>query len=300
MPRKPKELGPDYKRAGYEQRRRIKSFLLLNLGVLIISLGIHFFKYPNHFALGGVSGISVVLAALVPAWTPAVSALVINAVLLLLALLIFGKSFAGKTLYASALMSILLVLFEKVIPQTQPITDESFMELMIAILLSAFGSAILFNLEASSGGTDIIAMIIKKYTNADIGRALLVSDITIAIATFFIFDPKTGLLSTLGVLTKGIVVDSLIRNFNRVKFFTIVTTEPDAVGELVTQKLQRSCTRLEGKGQYTGNPVTVFICAVDMHQSHYLREAVKTIDPSAFVMINESSEVSGRGFRTGF
>ncbi|MDO5016401.1 MAG: YitT family protein [Eubacteriales bacterium] len=300
MPKKPKELGPDYKRSGYEQKRKIKSFLLLNLGVIIVSLGIHFFKYPNHFALGGVSGISVVLAALVPAWTPAVSALVINAALLVLALVIFGKSFAGKTLYASGLMSILLVIFEKVIPQTEPITNESFMELIIAILLSALGSAILFNLDASSGGTDIIAMIIKKYTNADIGRALLISDITIALATFFIFDPQTGLLSTLGVLTKGIVVDSLIRNFNLVKFFTIVTTEPDAVGDLVTKTLQRSCTRLEGKGQYTGNPVTVFICAVDLRQSYYLREAVKKIDPSAFVMINESSEVSGRGFRTGF
>ena len=120
MPLYPKHHAePDYKQAGYAQKRKIKNFFLLNLGTVIIALGIHFFKYPNNFALGGVSGISVVLAALHPSLTPAITALIINAGLLILALLVFGKSFAGKTLYASSLMSILLVVLEKFVPMTQ-------------------------------------------------------------------------------------------------------------------------------------------------------------------------------------
>lgn len=291
---------PDYKREGYAKRRKIKNFLLLNLGTLIVALGIHFFKYPNHFALGGVSGISVVLAALIPVATPATTSLVINAVLLVLAVFLLGKQFTGKTLYASTLLSILLVVLEKLVPLTQPLTNEGILELFIAIAMSGAGGAILFNLGASSGGTDIIALLIQKYTNADIAKALWMADIAITISVFFVFDVRTGLLSVTGLVLKGFIVDVLIDRFNRAKWFTIITEKPDEVGHFITTYLQRSCTRMEGVGEYTGEPRWIFLAAVDMHQAKILRDHVKEVDPHAFMMVSTSSEITGRGFRSGF
>lgn len=291
---------PDYKREGYERNRKIKNFLLLNLGTLIIALGIHFFKYPNNFALGGVSGISVVLGRVISFATPATAAFAINIILIVLAFVLLGKSFAGKTVYSSILLSVLLLLLERIAPLEQPLTDEGLLELFIAIGASALGAAILFNMQASSGGTDIIAMIIKKYTNADIGMALMISDLIIAISTFFVFDVKTGLLSSTGLVLKGLIVDAAIDRFNRAKLFTIVTSKPAEVGDFVTHFLQRSCTRMEAIGEYTGEKRSVFLCAVDLRQAAILQNSVKEIDEHAFIIANNSSEISGRGFRSGF
>lgn len=295
-----KHREPDYKRQGYAQRRKIRNFLLLNLGTLIVALGIHFFKYPNNFALGGVSGISVVLAALLPTATPATLALIMNLALLALAVVLLGKAFTGKTLYASLLISLLLVLLEKFAPLNQPLTNEGLLELFIAIAMSGAGGAILFNLGASSGGTDIVALLIQKYTNADIAKALWLADITVTISAFFVFDIKTGLLSATGLVLKGLIVDVLIDRFNRVKWFTIITEKPEEVGHFVTSYLERSCTRMEGVGEYSGQPRWIFFVAVDLQQAKILREEVKKLDPHAFMMVSTSSEISGRGFRSGF
>lgn len=300
MTKKEASYQPDYKRAGYARRRKIKNFILLNLGTLIIACGIHFFKYPNNFALGGVAGLTVVLNALIPSLTPAWISFILNISLLVVGLLVLGKSFAGKTLYASLLMSVLLILGETYIPVTQPLTDESLLELILAIACSGAGAAILFNLKASSGGTDIIAMIIRRFTDFEIGKALLVTDLVIALSTFFIFDVKTGLLSCTGLVIKSVLVSSMIRYFNRVKCFTIITSEPEKVGDYVTHELGRSCTRMEAVGEYTGEPRSVFLCVVDLHQANLLRDEVKKLDPQSFTMISESSEITGRGFTNGF
>ncbi|MEL3908850.1 MAG: YitT family protein [Treponemataceae bacterium] len=294
--RKKVDASPAYKRPGYERRRKIKNFVLLNLGTLLVSFGIHFFKYPNHFALGGISGVSVVLAALFPILTPAKVAFVINVLLIVLGLLLLGKNFAGKTIYASLLMSVLLIVFEKLFPMSSPFTDEKFMELILAIIFSGGGGAILFNINASSGGTDIIAMIIHKFTKANIGNALLASDALVVLATFFVFDTTTGILSSIGLIFKSTIVDHLLERFNRVKVFTIITYKQDEVGEFVTKHLQRTCTRIPAIGQYTGKDLSVFIVAVDLNQANILEKTVKEIDPSAFLLVDASSQIIGRGF----
>lgn len=277
-----------------------KEFLILNLGTLIVAIGVYFFKYPNHFAMGGVSGLSVVLAALIPGATPAVTSMVINVILLIAAFIIFGRSFAFKTVYATLLMSFLLVGFEELVPMKAPLTDETMLEMFFAIGFSALGSAMLFNLRASTGGTDIIAMIIQKFVHIDIGMALLASDILIAGATFFIFDVKTGLFSVTGLLLKGVIVDNLIESFNRVKYFTIITTHPDEIGGFITKTLKRGTTRIDGRGEFTGENKTVFLCVVRRYQAVILRDFVKKTDPKAFLMITSTSEIVGRGFRSPF
>lgn len=277
-----------------------KKFFLLHLGVLIIAVGVAFFKYPNHFAMGGVSGLSVVLAALIPGLSPGMIAMITNVLLIILASFVLGKGLALTTTYASVLLSVILVVLEKVYPIKEPLTDEPLLEMFFAVGLSALGAAILFNMQTSTGGTDIVALIIRKYVHVDIGHALLLSDVLIAISTLFIFDLKTGFLSLTGLLLKGVIVDNLIESFNRVKYFTIVTSKPEEVGNWIMDNLHRGATEITARGFYTGQDKTVFLVVVRRFQAVLLRDAVRHIDPGAFVMITNTSEIIGRGFNTAF
>lgn len=132
-----------------------------------------------------------------------------------------------------------------------PMTDEPLLELIFAVMLPAIGSAILFRIDASTGGTDIVAMIVRKYTHMDIGQCLLASDILITLAAFFVFGPKTGLLSILGLSAKSIAVDAIMENMNRNKYFTIITTEPQAICDYIVGELHRGATIYKGEGYYT-------------------------------------------------
>ena len=147
-----------------KQQGAIREWLMITAGILIMTAGIYFFKFPNHFSTGGVTGIAIVLGHYIPSMTPGIFVTVINVALLLLGFAVFGKSFGLKTVYASLLMSGMLDLLEVVCPMEGPMTNQPLVELMFAVGLPAVGSAILFNLGASSGGTDIVAMILRKYT----------------------------------------------------------------------------------------------------------------------------------------
>ena len=180
----------------------LKTYLIITLGGLIVACGVYFFSFPNNFSTGGTSSLSILLAKLigVEIVTPGLIMAVVNVILLIIALIIFGKTFAFKTVYCSLLISLFSLIMEKVLPiekipnvvvssnGTITLTGEPFLELIFAIGCIAVGSAITFSVGASSGGTDIVAMILKKYTNLDISRALFVSDAVLVLASFFIFN----------------------------------------------------------------------------------------------------------------
>ena len=155
--------------ASKEKKNTVREWLLITAGVLVLTAGVYFFKFPNHFSTGGVTGIAIVLGHYIPSITPGTLVTIINVLLLLIGFAMFGKSFGIRTAYASLLMSGTLQLLEVVVPMDAPMTSQPLVELMFAVGLPAVGSAILFNLDASSGGTDIIAMILRKYTSMNIG-----------------------------------------------------------------------------------------------------------------------------------
>ena len=164
------------------RKQVIREFLLMNLGTLLVSVGVYFFKFPNNFSMGGVSGMAILLGELIPALSPSTYNTIINVLFLILGFLMLDKSFGFRTVYASIVSAALIQVFGWVCPLDGPLTDELMLELFFAVILPALGAAILFNIDASSGGTDIMAMILKKYTGMDVGRALLVSDVVIAAA----------------------------------------------------------------------------------------------------------------------
>lgn len=275
-----------------------KEWLLLILGVLVVALGIHFFKFPNHFAMGGVAGIAVVLGKVLPFFTPAKAAFVLNMLLLALGYLVFGRTFALRTSVATVLLSVSQLLLERFVPMVRPLTDDSLLELFFAIIFSALGSALLFNRRASTGGTDVLAMILRKRSSLDIGKALLLCDLLIGASTFLLFDIKTGLYSIGGILLKGVMVDSLIESFNQVKYFTIICSKPDEIGAFITNELHRGSTSLVGEGVYSKENKTVLLCVVRRYQAGLLRNFILRTDPGAFIMVTNTSEITGRGFHS--
>lgn len=278
-------------------RKLVKEYALLTLGTILMVMGIYFFKFPNHFSTGGVSGISVILAHYFPNITPGDFVLVINVLLLLLGFAVFGKGFGGKTAYVSLLMSGLTWVLERVIPMAQPMTDQPLVELIFAVSLPAVGSAILFNLDASSGGTDIVAMILRKFTSLDIGKALMCSDLIITLLAFAAFGPTVGLFSILGLVIKSLLVDMVLENINTHKYFHIITTRPEEIETYITGTLHRGATELSGQGAYTHEGRTVLLTVMNRHEAVLLRKHVRQVDPKAFVLIINTGEIVGKGFR---
>lgn len=275
----------------------LKEFLLLNAGTTVIALGIYWFRFPNNFAVGGVSGLAVVIDRLFHTSTPAFLVTVINLILLVVGLLIFGKDFGVKSIYCTVLFMVEMWALQLLWPISHPFTDQPLMELIFATVMVGGGSAVLFNINASTGGTDIIAMILKKYTSMDIGKSLLVADLLIAASALLVFDIRTGLFSLLGLGMKTFVVDSVIESINLCKYFTIVTVRPDEICHYIIHDMHHGATKVDAVGAFTEADKTLILTACRRSQAIWLRRKVKEIDPSAFMFITNTSEIIGKGFR---
>lgn len=271
-------------------------FLLMTLGSALVSVGVYFFKFPNHFSMGGVSGLSVLLGALFPSLSPGSFNSIINTLFLILGFIVLNKGFGLKTAYCSLVYSGLIQVMEWLWPLSGPLTDNRMLEAFFAILLPALGSGILFNLNASTGGTDIAAMILKKFSGLDVGTALLLSDVAIAAAALWIFDIETGLFSLLGLVLKSVLVDNVMESMNRRKMLNIVTSHPSIACDYITKTLGRGATVWEGMGAYTHETHWVVLTILSRGQAVALRRYLRAEDPTAFFLASNSSEIFGKGF----
>lgn len=276
---------------------KIKNFIFLNFGILLMAVGIYFFKATNGFATGGVSGISVILAKIFPAVTQATFMLIINVLLLIVGVIVLGRSCGLSTIYCSIILSIENWLFEYFIPLSKPLTDQPLLELVYAVLLTGIGSAIIFKCGSSTGGTDIIALILKKFTSLNVAQALLVSDFIIAASTFFVYDVKIALFSLLGLFAKVFVVDDVLDSINMFKSFTIITTKPEEIDKFILSDLHHGATTYKAEGAYTKEGRTVIMTVCRRSEAIRLRKKVKEIDPHSFIIITKTSEIMGKGFR---
>ena len=274
-----------------------KTYALLTLGTLLMAVGIYFFKFPNHFSTGGVTGISIVLGHYLPTVTPGTLVVVINMALLLVGFAIFGRAFGVRTAYCSMLLSAVIWVLERVMPMSGPMTTQPLLELVFAVSFPAVGSAILFNMDASSGGTDIVAMILRKYTHVNIGRALMCADCLVTLSACFAFGMETGLFSVLGLIIKGLVVDMVMENFNVCKCFQIITNKPEEILIYITGTLKRGATKMHGEGAFTHEDKTVILTVVNRTQAVHLRQFARQTDPHCFILITNTGEIIGKGFR---
>lgn len=278
--------------------KAIQSYLWITLGTVLLTAGVYFFKFPNNFTTGGVSGLSILFGSLTDAVSPADFIMLINVALLIIGFIFLGNGFGIKTVYSSLLFSGLSMVFERLIPLSAPLTDQPLLELMFAILLPGIGSAIIFSQDASSGGTDITAMILRKYTDIAVGKSLLICDGIIAASALFIFDIRTGLFSVLGLILKAFVIDNMIESFNICKFFIIVTEQDAAVCDFIMNTLHHGATVADATGAFTHSKKKMVYLACRRSEAILLKRRVKELDPQAFTFITNSSEIIGRGFRT--
>lgn len=274
----------------------IKEYLIITLGALLIALEVHIFEIPNGFTIGGVSGIGIALGKLIGFGTANIIAL-LNILLLIFGFIFLGRSCGIRTIFCSLAYSVFLKLFDIIMPIEKPLTDEPLLELCCVIILTAIGSGLVFHYEATSGGTDIIAMILKKYTPLDVGKALLCVDFLVSISAFFVFNVKIGLISVVGVFVRGFLIDVVVENFNSCKYFTIITEKPEEIKKFVLEDLSRGATLLRAEGAYTGSEKTIMYTVCRRFEARRLQKTVHEIDPSAFTIITTSSEIIGSGFR---
>lgn len=277
-------------------KAKAQEVLLLILGTALVALGVYFFKFPNNYSTGGVTGIAVILSSLFPTVSSSTFTSVINIASLVLGFVFLNRGFGIRTIFCTLLFSAMLAGLEWLYPMTHPLTDQKMLELFFAVILPSLGAAILFNLDSSTGGTDILAMILKKYTSMDIGKALLYVDVLITAATLVVINIETGLYSLLGLILKSVLVDMVIESFNRRKSFMLVTSCPDTVCTYITQQLHRSATYWKGEGAYSHQDKWVVLTALSRAQAVALRRYLKGVDPHAFMLITNSSEIFGKGF----
>lgn len=266
-------------------KSKLKNFSLLTISTLIMAVGIYFFKFANNFTFGGITGIAVLVAKFLPISASDFS-FVVNILLLIIGWIVLGKSFAEKTAYSTILLSVILSLLERIYPMSHPLTNEPLLELIFAILLPALGSAILFNIGASSGGTDVIAMILKKYTSIDIGKGLMTSDLIFTLAGFLVFNVKTGLYSLFGLIMRSALIDNFIESFNRSKYFHVVTSNATCICDFIQNDLQRGATIVNATGAFTGDDKYIILTVLSPSQAVKLRNFIKEHDPKAFLLVS--------------
>lgn len=276
---------------------KIRTFLLINLGLLLVAVGIVLFKIPNKFATGGVSGFAIIIERYIPNAPVGLLMLIINLLLVLLGFFFLGRDFGAKTIYASFALSFMVWALEQVIVLTHPLTNDKLLELAFAILLPAIGSAIVFNLNASTGGTDIIAKILNKYTSIDIGKTLLLADFGITVMALFVFGIATGMYSILGLVLKAFIIDLVIESLNISKQFVIVSQKPKEIERYIVKELKRGATIHKGYGAYSNEEKEIITTIMNRRQAVKLRNFIKDLDPKAFISITSTSEIIGKGFR---
>ncbi|RNC28599.1 MAG: hypothetical protein AWM53_01433 [Candidatus Dichloromethanomonas elyunquensis] len=277
--------------------KKLQEYFLINLGLLFVAVGIVLFKIPNKFATGGVSGAAIILDKYFPGAPVGSLMFIINILLVILGFAFLGKDFGSKTMYSSFVLSGMVWVLERIFILTQPLTGDTMLELVYAILLPAIGSAIVFNYNASTGGTDIIAKILNKYTSINIGKTLLLADFGITVTALIVFGVKTGMYSILGLIMKAFIIDLVIESLNISKYFVIISHKSDEVKEFIVKELKRGATIHKAYGAYSNEEKEVITAIMSRRQAVKLRKFIRDIDKNAFISITSTSEIIGKGFR---
>lgn len=273
-----------------------KSFLIINLGLLITSLAMHFFLIPSNLAAGGVTGLGIIINNIFPMIPVGLIMIVFNIALFTLAFFVLGREFGGLTVYNSLLLSTLIYIFELLMPVSGPLIENLLVNLVYGVLISGAGMAIIFNQNASTGGTDIIAMIISKFTHLDIGKSLLIADSIVAIGAITVLGIEVGLYSLLGILVNTTLIDKIIAGFNTKYQVAIISDKEEIINKFITEEMVRGVTLLYGAGGFSRSEKRVIHTVVPRSEYLIIRNKVMEVDPKAFIWVNLVNEVHGEGY----
>jgi uncharacterized membrane-anchored protein YitT (DUF2179 family) len=277
-------------------KEKFKKFILINIGLIILTCGLYFFLIPSNLAVGGTTGLAMVVSYLFPQIPISIFLAGINIFLLILAFIIFGKSFGSNTIYSSLAISGILAVFELVVPMNQPFTDDLFINLIFGILISGIGMGIVFNQNASTGGTDIIAKIINKFAHIEIGKSLLIADFFITLFAGLVFGARLGMYALLGVVINSFVIDKMIAGFNIKINMIIISDEFESINRFILEEVGRGTTIYHATGGYSEEEKSIVNTIVSRREYIKIRDFVRKTDERAFLSISYITEVEGEGF----
>lgn len=271
-------------------KQNIKEFFVIIAGVTIVAASVYFFMLPSHVTVGSGTALAMVLSNFIPLPVSAIT-LIMNIFLLIIGVILVGPEFGGKTVFCSILMPLILGLFEILFPNFQSLTQDPLLDVLCYTLVVGIGLAFLFSCNASSGGLDIVAKIMSKYLRMDIGRAMSISGMVVALSSAICYDTKIVVLSVLGTYFGGIVVDHFIFGLNIKRRVCVISPKLDEIVDFILHELHSGATLNEIIGAYDNSPKKEVIAIVDKHEYRRLMEFVRKTDPKAFVTVYSVSEM---------
>ena len=266
---------------------------ILTVAVAIIAAAVYFFLVPSHASVSSISGLGIVLANFIPLPLSAIT-MILNVVLLLIGFVTCGREFGVKTVYTSVMLPIFLGLFEILFPNFGSLTDSQELDVLCYILVVSVGLSILFNRNASSGGLDIVAKIMNKYLHVELGKAMSISGMCVALSSALIYDKKAVVLSVLGTYFNGIVLDHFIFGQNLKRRVCIITKYEEEVRQFILHELHSGATFYEATGAYNMQKHREIITIVDKSEYQKLMNYVSKKDPEAFVTVYTVSDMRYR------
>ena len=275
--------------------KKYKEYILITFGSALVALAIQLFFVPNQIAPGGVSGIGLVLNSLTPGISVSTYVIGLNIILFLLAFKLLGGGFGFKTLYASFSLSIIMWIIENVV-RPEAITDDLMLSSILGILLLGTGLGIVFNQDASTGGTDILAKILNKYMNLSMGLSMTIIDLMVVVLVAFFFGLERGLYAGLATFLNGIVIDRVVGGFNEKKQVFIITSDKDEVKSFIVNHIERGATIFSGEGGFSGAENHVIYTVLSTKEFVTLKTFLREEHPDSFVTVSSTTEVLGRGF----
>lgn len=278
--------------------KKIREYALTTLGIVLTAIGLEYFLFPNDIAAGGVSGIALVING-ITGWNISIMVFILNIILFIVAFVVLGKGFGGKSLYATVILSVVMEIIEKVFNPVM-LTENMFLASFFGSALLAMGAAIVFHQGASTGGTSILAAIISKFTPLGVGTALLLNDSIICLLAINVFGIDKGLFGFFSLILIGLLIDKFIDGFNTCKQVFIITSKADMVVNFINKDINRGCTVLNGKGGYTYSEVNIVYTVLSNNQFITLKNFIKENNPEAFITVNDSKEVLGLGFNDNY
>lgn len=272
------------------KRELIKEIIILTIAVFIVAIAVFFFLIPSHAAVSSITGLAIVLSNFVPL---AVSELtfLMNIFLLIIGFLLCGKEFGVKTVYTTTMLPVFLKMFETIWPENQSMTGDATLDVVAYVFVVSIGLCILFNRNASSGGLDIVAKIMNKYLHMEIGKAMSLAGMCVALSSAFVYDEKTVVLSVLGTYINGLILDYFIFGQTEKKRVCIITKHEEQVRQFILHELHSGATIYEAFGAYNMEKRNEIITIVDKNEYQSLMKYMAEVDPDAFMTVYTVKEI---------
>lgn len=271
--------------------KTIRELFVMTMATLIIAAAVFFFLIPSHAAVSSVSGLAIVLSNFAPLSVSAIT-MILNVVLLIAGFLLCGHEFGFKTVYTSILLPVFLGIFEMLLPDNSSISGDATLDVACYIFTVSIGLSILFNMNASSGGLDIVAKILNRYLHMDLGKAMSISGMLVALSSAFVYDKKTVVLSVLGTYLNGMVLDYFIFGQNIKRRVCIISKDKEVkIREWILHTLKSGATIYRAEGAYGGTVQNEIITIVDKNEYQKLMQYVISEDPEAFITVYNVSDM---------